>query len=86
MVITFPFCKVLGVESFTSKKGTACGVLRFFDQTEGMVYRTMVFGEDVGKLAGVQQGQEASVSLAVQGSRRDDSIELYLSEVTQAGV
>lgn len=81
MVVTFPVCQVIGVERFQSKKGTPCGVLRWYDQMEGKVYRTMVFGDDVGMLNGIETNMQVSISLQVQGSRRDDSIELYLSYV-----
>lgn len=82
MIVKFPVCQVIGVDRFNSKKGTACGVLRWYDQMEGKVYRTMVFNDDVALLNGVETNMQVSVSLAVQGSRRDDSIELYLCEIS----
>ena len=54
MQVKFPVCSVIGVERFTSKKGTACGVLRWYELMEGKVYRTMVFGDDVQLLNGVE--------------------------------
>lgn len=81
MQIKFPVCSIIGVETFTSKKGTECGVLRWYDLIEGKVYRTMVFGDDVLMLNGIASGAQCSVVMNVQPSRRDDSIELYLAGV-----
>lgn len=81
MVVKFPVCQVIGVERFNSKKGTACGVLRWYDQMEGKVYRTMVFGDDVAMLNGIENNMQVSISMLVQPSRRDDTVEMYLSFV-----
>lgn len=88
MQVTFPQCSIIGCETFTSKKGTECGVLRWFDLLEGKAYRTMVFGEDCLMLNGVGSGMQCSVTLNVQPSRRDDTIEMYLSKVgaSDAGI
>lgn len=86
MVVKFPVCQVIGVERFNSKKGTPCGVLRWYDQMEGKVYRTMVFNDDLVYLNGVEPNMQVSISLAVQGSRRDDTIELYLCGVSAPDV
>ena len=79
MQVKFPVCSVIGVERFTSKRGTACGVLRWYELMEGKVYRTMVFGDDVQMLNGVESGMQCSVTLSVQPSRRDDTCEVYLA-------
>lgn len=84
MQVRFPVCSVIGVDVFTSKKGTRCGVLRWFDLMEGKVYRTMCFGDDVSLLEGVQSGVQCSVVMDVQPSRRDDTIELYLAALAPA--
>lgn len=81
MQVSFPMCNVIGVEQFTSKKGTRCGVLRWFDLAEGKVYRTMVFGDDCSLLDGIQNGDAVTIELSVQPSRRDDTAEVYLSFV-----
>lgn len=81
MQITFPVCQCIGVDTFTSKKGTACGVLRWYDQMEGKVYRTMVFGDDCQKLKGLEPSMSCSVVMSVTGSRRDDTIELVLDHI-----
>lgn len=81
MQITFPVCQCIGRETFTSKKGTACGVLRWYDQMEGKVYRTMVFGDDCAKLEGLDANMACSIVLNVTASRRDDSIELTLDHI-----
>lgn len=81
MQVIFPVCQAIGVETFTSKKGTECGVLRWYDTTQGKVFRTMVFGEDVLKLSGLEPGMACSIVLNVTASRRDDSIELTLDHI-----
>lgn len=81
MQVTMPTCAIIAVEQFTSKKGTRCGVLRWFDQLEGKVYRTMCFGDDVAMLDGLGSGMACSVGLNVQPSRRDDTAEVYLAFV-----
>lgn len=78
MQVTFPACQVIGTERFTSKKGTPCGVLSWYELTEAKVYRAMVFGDDVALLNGVENGQQCSVTLEVRPSRRDFNIEIYL--------
>lgn len=78
MQVTFPVCSVIGVERFQSKKGTQCGVLSWFDLTEGKVYRAMVFGDDVSILNGIENGVQCSVTLEVRPSRRDFNVEVYL--------
>lgn len=81
MQVTQPMCSIIQVDSFVSKKGTRCGVLRWFDQMEGKVYRTMVFGDDVAKLDGLGVGMACSVGLNIVPSRRDDTAEVYLAFV-----
>lgn len=81
MQIIFPMCQAIGVDKFTSKKGTKCGVLRWYDQTEGKVFRTMVFGDDCEKLNGLESGMACSIVMAVTASRRDDTIELVLDRI-----
>lgn len=81
MQITFPACQCIEKSEFTSQKGTRCGVLRWYDQLEGKIYRTMVFGDDCGKLAGLEPSMACSVVMNVTPRRRDDTIELYLERV-----
>lgn len=84
MQINMPACSVIATDDFVSKKGTRCGVLRWFDLTEGKPYRTMVFGDDCDKLKGLVEGEQVSVLLDLRGSRRDDTVEVYLSSVLPA--
>lgn len=81
MQVIFPACQAIGVETFVSKKGTTCGVLRWYDATQGKVFRTMVFGDAVEKLNGLESGMACSIVLNVTASRRDDSIELTLDHI-----
>lgn len=81
MQIRFPMCTVTSVDSFTSKNGTPCASVQWFDMVEGKVYKTMVFGEDTLMLNGLQNGAQCSIVMNVQASRRDSSIELYLAGV-----
>lgn len=71
-------CLILEAETFKSKKGTTCGVVRWMQQDTSKLYRTMVFGEDASIVVGLVPGSLVMLRFAVQGSRRDDSIELYL--------
>ena len=80
MVVAFSGCEVLGVEDFVSKKGTRCGVLRWFDRTEHQVYRTMLFGDDVNTISGLRRGDVAHLLFEVSASRADDSIRLVLTQ------
>lgn len=82
MQVTIPACQVIGVERFQSKKGTQCGVLSWFDLTEGKVYRAMVFGDDVAILNGVENGIQCTVTLEIRPSRRDFTVEVYMVGVT----
>lgn len=81
MLVVFPVAQCIGKDEFQSKKGTRCGVLRWYDQTEGKVFKVMCFGDDVDKLKGLEQGMQCSVYLEVAPSRRDDSIELVLDHI-----
>lgn len=80
MVVGFAGCEVLSVDDFLSKKGTRCGVLRWFDRTEHQVYRTMLFGDDVNIISGLRRGDVVNLLFAVTASRTDDSIRLVLTE------
>lgn len=81
MQVIFPMCQAIGVEQFTSKKGTACGTLRWYYQTQCKVFKTMVFGDDCQKLSGLESGMACSIVMNVSASRRDDTIELVLDHI-----
>lgn len=79
MVVGFAGCEVLSVDDFESKKGTRCGVLRWFDRSEHQVYRTMLFGDDVNIISKLRRGDVVHLLFNVEASRTDDSIRLVLS-------
>lgn len=80
MVVGFSGCEVLGVEDFVSKKGTRCGVLRWFDRVEHQVFRTMMFGDDVDIISNLRKGDVVDLLFEVAASRTDDSIRLELRQ------
>ena len=74
-------CSVIGVEVYLQEGHCLRRPAVVRAGMEGKVYRTMVFGDDVQLLNGVESGMQCSVTLSVQPSRRDDTCEVLPSLV-----
>ena len=86
MVVGFANCELLDVSDFESKKGTRCGVIRWFDRVEHGVYRSMCFGDDVDKLRGFRKGDVVDLLFVVTANRSDDTIGLRLDSISVSEV